>query len=153
MKGGADSWGSWQRHMVLYLHRLCIKCSPMPASLTCSCPFPADTGKCSAPVVLIQEYGAGFASLARGNSLLGFVLLKKKKKKILWALLLWFPQIWIRWWHSRDVAHSGTAVSQAGRSWGHHGAAPAATAGGTRMERPPGRAERPPDKSRVSPPG
>lgn len=60
--GSGERW-CWQLGLLAaaqgtYLDRLCIKCSPLPASLTCSCPFPADTGNCSAPVVLIQEYGA-----------------------------------------------------------------------------------------------
>lgn len=61
-----------------YLDRLSIKRSPMPASLTCSCPFPADTGNCSAPVVLIQEYGAGLlGKLSPGF----FPLIKEKTGK------------------------------------------------------------------------
>lgn len=40
-------------------------------SLTCSCPFPADTGNCPAQVVLIQDYGAGMLAWVC-ETLLGF---------------------------------------------------------------------------------
>lgn len=59
MKGGADSWDSWQQHKVLIQAGSALNVPLRLRSLTCPCPFPADTGNCPAQVVLIQEYGAG----------------------------------------------------------------------------------------------
>lgn len=88
VKGGADSWDSWQWHKALIQAGSVLNVPLRLHSLTCSCPFPADTGNCPAQVVLIQEYGAGVLTWVC-ETLLGFSI-KKKKKKLLWAVLRWF---------------------------------------------------------------